>query len=156
MLLPLYSTGQGAVVWWVTRQLHSELVPLWLHNVVSVAPCMLLPSVLLLREPDSEYFLLPDTRSVPHQSALHSHLQPGDTITDVNGCTVRSTDSLRACIFAQVIFCSEPTNNAQMYLLTARVERALDGIACRARSSSSTRRQRNSRCEPPSRSLGTA
>lgn len=41
-------------------------------------------------------------RSVPQHSALHDYLQPGDIVTDVNGCPVRSADSLRACIFAQV------------------------------------------------------
>lgn len=51
-------------------------------------------------------------RSVPQHSALHDYLQPGDAITDVNGCAVASADALRACIFLQVS-CSQASMSQQ-------------------------------------------
>ena len=102
LLLPLYSTGQGAVVWWVTQHSQQAISHRGCITICSINWAYSWQACCFRMHQSQTTALVPCTRSVPHQSALHSHLQPGDTITDVNGCTVRSTDSLRACIFAQV------------------------------------------------------
>ena len=137
LLLPLYSTGQGAVVWWVTQQLHGKLVLSWLHKILSDEVCVFLASMLLWHAWSQSSALVLYARSVPQHSALHSHLQPGDTITDVNGCTVRSTDTLRACIFAQVHRHFEPSHQCESVLardphvqltLTCHASKRLTGL----------------------------
>jgi hypothetical protein len=164
LLLPLYSTGQGAVVWWVTQQFYSELVP---HpsctTTFSITSACSWQACCCGMHWSQSSALVPCARSVPQHSALHSHLQPGDTITDVNGCTVRSTDTLRACIFAQVHRHFQPSHQCESVLasdiladIDLPCKQSLDRIACRMRRSSSTRRQQNSRCELASRSLATA
>lgn len=165
LLLPLYSTGQGAVVWWVTQQLHGKLVPSWLHDIMSDRTCLFLPGMLLWRASDLDLC----SRAV-HQvcaTALSTAQPPAARRHDhrcqwmrspqhrypagVHRCTgsspFRAQPSVRKCA------CKRSTCPADVDL---PCKQALDRIACRMRRSSSTRRQQNSRCELPSRSLATA
>ncbi len=124
LLLPLYSSGQGAVIWcvpfcfflgqaYIAIHLRTEMckdshfhIATWQVRV-RCSIMQSIPKYDRFRKSRSDVRLgnlcaSSLHRSMPQQSALRDFLQPGDTITSINGCDVRGTDSLRACIYSQV------------------------------------------------------